>query len=401
MSSSSIQKQFILYRGSYCLRDNWPHIIKYGLHPNFLPNKENYSSDDQKLYICILRGKGKKIISKSELDYRFEESDQYGLVRDFPKGSGIRRFKLNFLRNPNHDHDFYKSFPEIDSQETLDSEDDDDGDVDSINELDLALQSSFDKEESIIINENIKTLKKILFSRFLKKPTHLSLNFEKINPYHNRAFQWLPLLGTLENCHIKFKIRSHQDLSGLRDLFQTVKQRNCWPNMKSMVLNLRHSYNRGNCNLKFLRFCKIFQEIAEIALGLRWIRIKLKIKYMWRLNEYSIQTLQESLEKAENQVVKLSPVTNQPKHIHPLFKTIEGMNSLQISTLRFKSLKDLTDVESLEDFLQSLKRVKSLKNLKIDGKSLLDQHKNTDGELFSTEKVLQNLKDFSNHDFPI
>jgi len=337
--SSSIQKRFNLYRGSHCLLDNWPSIIKYGLHLNFLPNNETYYSKNQK-----------KIANRSKLDYLLEK-DQDRLVKNLPKNSNIQRFKLNFKRNPSHDHDFYKSLPAIDSQGTVNSEDEDTDN--SENELDIALKGSN------IIHKNSQNLKKILFSRLLKRVTDLFLNFEKIDPPHNKAFQWLPLLTMLENCFLKVKIRSHRDLLGLKDLLKIAKQRNHWPNMKLMMINLRHSYNKGNCNLKFLRFCEIFQEITKIAQDLPYIKVKLKVKYMWRLDEVTIQALQKAFEEAENQFVKLSLVTFQPKRLQPLFKTIEEMNSLQKFSLRYKALKDLNDIESLEGFLESLKKIKT------------------------------------------
>jgi len=365
---SSINKSLIIYRGVHCERANRHKAIKYGLHLGSI-QYANHSPPERKLF---------QEAALTDVGYYFG-SDQSRLVQDIKKVSDGRRFKLNFYVG--FDFDIYKSEASLDSQFSVYSN----GEDESENELDLEIQS-----ESRIIQKDQRMVKKLF--KQAKRVAHFSLTFQGMNQNHERALRYLPMLSMLEDCQMKIKIRALNDISVLRDLLNQAKQRKYWPNMKSMVIRLRHSYNQENCSSRFIRFCQILQEVSEITQDLPWIRIQLKVKYMWRFNESAIVTFQEALKKAQNQLVRLSLVTGQPNKLKPLFKTIGGMKNLDKFSIRFNESSDLESVNSLEELTDSLKKTQSLRRLKIQGKNILDKEQN---EKLSTQGFIKNLSDFS------
>jgi len=336
-----------------------------------------------KLFKDILHCQQRKRITKANFAYEFETNQNFR-VRDVQRVSYTRRFNFSFERY--WDFDFYRSTLATDSQLSVHSDDEEDSE-DSENELDLAIESSSSPSEG-----NQRNIKKIF--KQAKRVNDFSLTFAKIDPNYYRAFQYLPLMNLLENCHIKIKIRAPTDILELRDLLKKAKRRNCWPRIRSMVIYLRHSYNKESCTSRFTSFCRVLQEISEITQNLLWIRIKLKVKYMWRLDESAIYYLREALQEAPSRYVKLSFVTAQTKHLKPMFKTIGELNNLQKLSLRYDKLSHIEDLDSLKELTESLKKISSFRNLKVNKKNLLDSQENS-GHTFSTEKTLQNLGDLS------
>jgi len=373
MSLSAINRHLIIYRGVHCRRGNKLQALKYGLHLSPIQH-DSKSSAEKRGSKRVIRGQGKKTLSMRSR-YEFKRNQDL-LVQDIRKISGMRRFKLNFTID--FDLSFYKSESSIDSQYTVRSNDQEE----SEDELDLEIQSG-----SKIVQKNKKTLKKIF--KQAKRVAHLTLTFEKMDPNHDQAFHFLPLLNLLEDCYIKIKIRAPTDILALRDLLNQAKRRHYWPNIKSFMISLRHSYNKENCSSKFIRFCETLQEISEIIRDLPWIKIQLKVKYMQRFDESAILVFQETLMKAQDQLTKLSLVIDHPKKLTPLFKTIEGMKNLDKFSFRFNEMEN---VKSLERLTDSLKRIQSLRRLKIQGKNILDKGENKET---STEGFINSLSDFS------
>ena len=373
MLSSAIGQGLIIYRGAHFSSENRPKALKYGLHLRSI-RYVHYSSADRRRCMRVVRSQGRKRAAMSDFNYRFEHN-QDRLAQDVEKISGVRRFTLNFYID--FDFDFYKSESSLDSQYTVHS----DGEDNSDNELDLEIKSN----NSRIVQKNKRTLKKIF--KHAKRVAHLTLTFEKMDPNHSRALHYLPMLNLLEDCHIKIKIRAPTDILALRDLLSQAKRRNYWPNMKSMLISLRHSYNKENCTSRFIRFCKILQDIAEIVQDLPWIKIQLKIKYMWRLDKSAVLTLREALKKAQDQWIRLSLITDKPTKLEPLFRPLEEMKNLHKFSIRFDELSDPDSGQLLMDIL---KKIPSLRRLKVRGKDILESKKDQKAKT-SAEKLIKSF----------
>jgi len=376
--SSSIDKGLVIYRRTHRGPGFREKAIKYGLHLN-LNQHDNYSPQDRKLFRRLVRGQGRKRVaivnSSCYLPYF-----QGRVAQDLEEISGMRRFDLDF--DVGSERDFYRSESAIDSQYTVHTEGSDD---DSDNELDLEIQAG-----SEITQKNKRGIKKIF--KQAKRVTNFSLDCQKIDENQNQAFHYLPLMNLLEDCHIKIKVRAPTDILALRDLLKAVKRRNHFPNMKSLVIELRHSYNKENCSSKFIRFCKSLQEISEITQDLAWMKIQLKVKYMWRLDESAILALKQVLQRAQDQLIKLSFVGDQPTRLKALFKTIEGMGNLNKFSVRFNELSDIENANAMKELTESLKKIQSLRRLKIKGKDILDKEQN---EKVPASEFITNFGDFS------
>jgi len=343
----TIPKGLIIYRSKSYIKEYRCKVLKYGLELNFIDN--NYCSPKGRSILKkILNNKRSKRLISSYFSYQFDWNQNH-LKINFKRFSTLRKLELGF--HTEFEYDFYKSESSADSQFAVSSD----------------REETLEKEsDSLTFEENNKVTAKRIFKQG-KKIHDLSIYFSKIIPPHDRIFHNLSLLNNLKNLSIKIDIRSPDDILSLKTLVKAAKQRTYWPNIKSLILRLRYSYNKQNCTSRFIDFCQNLQDIARIIKGSSWIKIKLKITYMNRLKGLPpLIKLQETLEQIPQLIVLSLVLDTFFKDLTLLVKAIKKMKNLRSYSMRFNEPNQV-----LCDIVESLSKLKSLRTIKISGKDIL------------------------------